>query len=216
MNKPNIFNYATSELSQDAIICYILEWTKIENKAFNENLHTLGIDFLSSLFEKFKDIETPNEYQKIEIIKQYENIDVLCIINDEYSIIIEDKTNTKNHSDQLKRYFDKVSKNFSKTKVLPIYFKTGDQSNYKNVEDNGYKIYLRKDFLNILTSVKYSNDIIEIIQNTYKILKMELIVIKQNLLIHGHGMLGKAFTLSFKKNLKMGTGIMFQIDRVDF
>jgi hypothetical protein len=30
MNKPNIFNYATSELSQDAIICYILEWAKIE------------------------------------------------------------------------------------------------------------------------------------------------------------------------------------------
>jgi len=161
MNKPNIFNYATSELSQDAIICYILEWAKIENKAFNENLHTLAINFLSSLFKKFKDIEAPKEYQKIEIIKQYENIDVLCIINDEYSIIIEDKTNTKNHSDQLKRYFDKVSKNFSKTKVLPIYFKTGDQSNYKNVEDNGYKIYLRKDFLNILTSVKYSNDIIE-------------------------------------------------------
>jgi len=30
MKKPNIFNYATSELSQDAIICYILEWAKKE------------------------------------------------------------------------------------------------------------------------------------------------------------------------------------------
>ena len=37
MNKPNLFNYATSELSQDAIICYILEWAKIESKEINEN-----------------------------------------------------------------------------------------------------------------------------------------------------------------------------------
>ncbi|MFK7780517.1 MAG: PD-(D/E)XK nuclease family protein [Candidatus Gracilibacteria bacterium] len=160
MNKPNIFSYATSELSQDAVICYILEWAKIENKELNNDLHNLAINFLNSLFDKFEGIKRPTEYEKIEIKKQYENIDILCIINDKYSIIIEDKTNTKNHSDQLKRYFEKVKANFSDTEILPIYFKTGDQSNYEDV-DKKYKIYLRKDFLNILTSLKYKNDIIE-------------------------------------------------------
>ncbi len=161
MNKPNIFNYATSELSQDAIICYILEWAKIENKEINENLYNLGISFINSLFNNSNQIDKPNTYHKIEIKKQYKNIDILCIINDEYSIIIEDKTNTKNHSDQLKRYFDEIKKDFSNTKILPIYFKTGDQSNFDNVKENGYSIYSRKDFLNVLNNKNYKNDVIE-------------------------------------------------------
>ena len=41
MNKPNIFTYVTSELSQDAIICYLLEWAKIENKKSNEKISLL-------------------------------------------------------------------------------------------------------------------------------------------------------------------------------
>ncbi len=127
MNKPNIFNYATSELSQDAIICYILEWAKIENKDINEDLYNLGIEFINSLFDNFNQINKPNTYHKIEIKKQYKNIDILCIVNNEYSIIIEDKTNTKNHSDQLKRYFEEIKKDFNKTKILPIYFKTGEK-----------------------------------------------------------------------------------------
>ena len=161
MNKPNIFKYATSELSQDAIICYLLEWAKIEYQELNKNLHNLAINFIDSLFDKFEDIEKPLKYNKIEIKKQYENIDVLCIINDKYSIIIEDKTNTKNHSDQLKRYYKKVEINFSNTKILPIYFKTGDQSNYDNVIKNNYKIYLRQDFLKVLKIIDSNNDIIQ-------------------------------------------------------
>ncbi len=161
MNKPNIFNYATSELSQDAIICYILEWAKIENKDINEDLYNLGIEFINSLFDNFNQINKPNTYHKIEIKKQYKNIDILCIVNNEYSIIIEDKTNTKNHSDQLKRYFEEIKKDFNKTKILPIYFKTGDQSNYDNVKEKGYSIYGRKDFLNVLNNANYKNDVIE-------------------------------------------------------
>jgi len=161
MNKPNIFKYATSELSQDAIICYLLEWAKIEYQELNKNLHNLAINFIDSLFDKFEDIEKPLKYNKIEIKKQYENIDVLCIINDKYSIIIEDKTNTKNHSDQLKRYYKEVEINFSNTKILPIYFKTGDQSNYDNVIKNNYKIYLRQDFLKVLKIIDSNNDIIQ-------------------------------------------------------
>lgn len=161
MGKPSIFKYATNELSQDAIICYILEYAKIENKKENEQLHILALNFIDSLFEKFVGITKPLKYEKIEIKKQYENIDVLCIINDKYSIIIEDKTNTENHSNQLKRYFDKVKVNFRDTEILPIYFKTGDQSNYKNVTDNNYELYLREDLLKILNLHITNNDILD-------------------------------------------------------
>ena len=161
MNKPNIFDYATSELSQDAVICYILEWAKIENKAENEKLYELAVGFLNSIFDKFKDIKKPNNYQKIDITKQYKNIDVLCVVNNKYAIIIEDKTNTKNHSDQLKRYFEIIEKDFSEAEIMPVYFKTGDQSNYDDVIKKNYKVYTRKDFLSVLENKSYTNEIIE-------------------------------------------------------
>ena len=82
MNVPNLFKYATSELSQDAIICYLLEWAKEEHKENDVQLHILATNFLDSLFEKFKDIHKPEKYKKIEIKKQYKHIDILCIVND--------------------------------------------------------------------------------------------------------------------------------------
>ena len=36
--------------------------------------------------------------------KQYKSIDVLLTVNDKYKIIIEDKTYTSEHDDQLNRY----------------------------------------------------------------------------------------------------------------
>ena len=165
MFQPNLFRYATTELSQDAIICYILEWAKVENKVNNENLHNLAIEFIDSLFDKFSIIPKPTNYTKIEIKKQYKKIDILCIINDEYSIIIEDKTNTKNHSDQLKRYKIQIKEDLPKTQILPIYFKTGDQSDYNDVIKNGYKVYLRQDFLEVLNTYSTDNNIIDDYKN---------------------------------------------------
>ena len=156
---PNLFTYATSELSQDAIICWLLEWAKSENKEVNNALHIVGVSFLDSLFAKFEDKEKPSHYRSIKIYKQYKNIDVLCVVNDEYALIIEDKTNTKNHSKQLEKYLSEMKKEYMGNKILPIYFKTGDQSNYASVSDKGYKVYLRKDFLSVL-ALPFKNDIL--------------------------------------------------------
>lgn len=181
MQKPNLFSYATSELSQDAIICWLLEWGKPENKDINLVLHQIAKLFLDSLFDKSDDIETPSQYHTIKIIKQHKSIDVLCLVNDQYALIIEDKTNTKNHSNQLKRYLENTINEFDTMKVLPIYFKTGDQSHYDNV-DKAYKIYLRRDFLKVLQS-DCSSDIlvdyrrylqkIEDSINSYKVLPLD-------------------------------------------
>jgi len=150
MAKPNLFTYATSELSQDAMICWLLEWAKPENKNLDNQLHNMAITFMNSLFDKFDNIERPTDYHTIEIKKQYNNIDIVCIVNNRYVLLLEDKTNTKNHSNQLERYLTNTQEEFTQKVVLPIYFKTGDQSNYNNVVKHGYKVYLRQDFLKVL------------------------------------------------------------------
>ena len=43
MESPNIFEYATSELSQDAVICYFAEWA---NPIYKEHL-AKGIRLIS-------------------------------------------------------------------------------------------------------------------------------------------------------------------------
>ena len=95
----------------------------------------------------------------MEVETQDENIDVLCIVNNEFPIIIEDKTRTSNHGDQLAEYFsviknrkdEKGNLRYKVEDIIPIYFKTYDQSCYKNVVDrNKYQPFTRADFLVIL------------------------------------------------------------------
>jgi len=144
MTKPNIFNFATSELSQDAFICWIISWF---NYPQEENLHQVAICLLRELTKgKILKID------KIKIEKQYKKIDILVRINDEYALLIEDKVNTKDHSNQLEQYIQILSSEYKKENIIPIYFKTGDQSSFETIGKAGYKIFLRKDFLNVLES----------------------------------------------------------------
>ena len=147
---PNLFNFATSELSQDAFICWLASWANSANKNFDEALHNTSKYFLDRLFEKHG-AQKPEKYNSIEVKKQDNHIDVLIIINKEFAIIVEDKVNTTNHSNQLKIYLDKIlKKDFKPNNIIPIYLKTGDQSNYKDVRNKGYSPFIRTDFLNVL------------------------------------------------------------------
>ena len=105
--------------------------------------------------------------EKVEIRKQYKNIDILCVINDRFPIIIEDKTNTGTHSGQLKRYYEQICdiKEYKECDIIRIFFKTHDQSDYKKVENDGYRVFSRTDFLRILNQyTKTDSDI----YNDYK------------------------------------------------
>lgn len=157
MDRPNLFSFATKELSQDAFICWLLSWAKPENKDLDANLHACGVALIHKFFEKQGKISP--EIKSIEVKRQFKNIDALCIVNDEFPIIIEDKTTSKNHSGQLVRYFDAVKDLKDKNKnprykpenIICIYFKTHDQANYINIKDtHKYQPFTRKDFLTIL------------------------------------------------------------------
>lgn len=157
---PNLFNFATSELSQDAFIYWLLSWAAPEYKKADVLLHACAIGFIKSLFEKHS-IELPREIISIEVVKQDNNIDVLCVVNEEYVVIIEDKIGTKNHSNQLERYLEDVKgRGYDMGKILPIYFKTEEQSDYSDVLNKGYKVFFREDFLEVLNGYEGENSIL--------------------------------------------------------
>jgi hypothetical protein len=154
-NQPNIFNYATSELSQDAFIAWLLSWSNKEYKTENKQLHQLGLDFLQSLLAKQNIVIS--EISNLEIKTQFYKIDVFVSFqmdNRHYGVIIEDKVHTIDHNNQLERYINKIKELNSKTVIVPVYFKTGYQHCYKDVIKNKYHPYTIKDFIEVLDNGK--------------------------------------------------------------
>lgn len=149
MSQPNLFNFATSELSQDAFICWLLSWANEEHRSVSEPLHQTAVALLHRLLE-LGNVPKPQSIRSIEIDRQHKYIDILVLVNQDIAIIIEDKTSTMEHSGQLGRYFDQVRTEHGDRTIARIYFKTGDQSNYDSIAEAGYACFLRRDFLEIL------------------------------------------------------------------
>lgn len=155
MKKPNIFEIATKELSQDAFITWLLKWADDSCKNLDEDLHQCGKEFVSALIKK----QNPNfseSINKVEAGRQWKKIDVWAKVNDKYLIIIEDKINSRDHSEQLKRYKEFAEEKWNgnnKEKPICIYLKTGNEckANLKKIKDKKeYYIFDRKDFINLL------------------------------------------------------------------
>lgn len=144
--EPNLFDYAYSELSQDAVLAWLLAWA---DDRCTGALHTCGRRFLASLFAKHE-LTLPDSVA-VEIKQQSHRIDVLAIVNKRYYIVIEDKTWTSEHDDQLARYLDEIQKEEggAEREPVPIYFKIENQSDYGPAEKAGYAVYTRKDFLSL-------------------------------------------------------------------
>lgn len=148
IHKPNLFEFATSELSQDAFLCWLLSWSQDIYQSVERELHEVAVDYISLIFAEHQ-IKAP-VIKKIHIIKQFKSLDVLAIVNDRYAILIEDKTYTKHHSNQLIRYRDSVKQTYPNLIQLPIYYKIADQSHYDLVYSAGYKVINRKMMLKVL------------------------------------------------------------------
>lgn len=150
--KPNLFSYATSELSQDAVICWLLAWAVEPNEGSESALHQVGVEVLSALFHK-AGRHFPSAIDSIKVERQVDGIDILCTVNGHIAVLIEDKVGTKEHSGQLDRYLKKISeKGRGFTAIIPIYLQTGDQSSYNKVRQSNYHVFLRRDFLKVLES----------------------------------------------------------------
>ena len=163
MGKPNLFSYATSELSQDAFICWLLSWASPKYKDMDAELYNCSRNLIE-LFFKEHGKNMPTDISDIEVRSQYKRIDALCIVHSKeakYAIVIEDKTVTKNHSDQLIRYLEVVKQEgFAEENIIPIYYKTGDQSDYSDVIGKGYRPISRESVIAVLSEYKGKNSIL--------------------------------------------------------
>lgn len=155
MLTPNLFNYATSELSQDAFLLWLLDWANPDYEKADCELHKAAQVFVRKM------IDIPNDWQikSVKCYKQKYHIDVLAVINGEYALIIEDKTATKEHGKQIKKYSNCLKKDpeFRKLMQRCVYYKSGNESraSIRKLENfyegKNLKIMMRKEVFDILS-----------------------------------------------------------------
>lgn len=156
MTSPNLFDVATSELSQDAFITWLLLWGDPKYKQINAHLHNCSVGFIQNL------LNTTEEISSVEVGRQWNHIDVWAKINDKYFLIIEDKKGTQEHSNQLARYKSSVEKEFTDKayNIIPVYYKMDEQSNFSAVQRAGYSVFSRKQMLSVLDAYTEAHDVL--------------------------------------------------------
>lgn len=148
--KPNLFSFATSELSQDAVLCWLLSWADPSCVTVNASLNHIAVQLIQGIYQKLAK-PFPESLKSVKVRRQVHSIDIFCVINETDAVLIEDKTGTQQHSNQLERYKAVVVEklHFQEDRVLPIYIQTGDQSDYSEATKHGYSILTRRDLLNV-------------------------------------------------------------------
>ena len=158
MNKPNLFEIGTNELAQDAFLTWLISYADnqyIEHKELN----TLAKDFIKMIIG--------NENLNIEQVycwRQWEKIDISVTVNKKYFIIIEDKTGTNQHGNQLANYKEKAQNhcNENNLELVCVFLKTRDDSTYivNSIERENYKYISRNDLLSLFEKHSHiKNDI---------------------------------------------------------
>ena len=127
----NIFSFATNELSQDAFICWCLNWINMPVRDDNASGRQFGARFLSRLLHEAYDVSKVNQ---VYIFRQLLNIDVLVLVPElQVALIIEDKTSSQEHGNQINRYKYLLSKTFESNQYsgLDIYQHLSDDNKGK-------------------------------------------------------------------------------------
>jgi hypothetical protein len=158
--EPNIFKIATKELSQDAFFVWLFQWADENVKSENKALIETSKDLIRLLINQNSDYAI----NKVVVFKQWHNIDICVQVNEEYFVVIEDKTGTHEHSKQLERY-KAVAENYNKDKnfkLCLIYLKTGNESlsRLKQITAKDYIVIDRGTVLSIISKQQIQNDIL--------------------------------------------------------
>lgn len=167
MNKPNLFDFATSELSQDAFIAWLLTWSNKEYAEIDKNLNACAIDFVRKLLKKDNyNVET------VKVETQWKHTDISAEVNGEYFLLIEDKTGTTESASNLK-YVEMAEKHYENTnfEVVPVYFKMEEQGDYSALIKARYDIFTRQRMLSILEEYPVAVNQNDILFDYYRYLK---------------------------------------------
>ena len=172
MERNNIFNFATSELSQDAFICWLCNWVNFDDNILSEDekkLKLLATEFIEKMLgEKLEDrkVNIKRQYQKIDVLLEIQNKTEFITNENEKNpvvdiyVIIEDKVGTGLHGNQQKTYRDLISEknekdNGSRAKIKVVYYKIYDEDNMERLKENGVNVILgRENILELLKEYK--------------------------------------------------------------
>ena len=155
--KNNLFNYATSELSQDAFICWLASHALVDCDgnyiSSDDVLRECALQMLVMFVPEFKG----KKFDLLSVERQVKKTDVLLTViceGKKYAVIVEDKTYTSEHSNQLLTYKDEIEVMFKEQKetveIKGVYYKTWYQSDLQNVLDANYLVVLREDVLKLM------------------------------------------------------------------
>lgn len=164
----NLFSFATSELSQDAFFCWSLNWLAVK-----EDTEDPYYKYGKAMLDLFLGNNKKDEYTDVLIKKQFvvefkrnENnnpiktdttfgekakgiIDILVLFKDgnvPHALIIEDKTHTSEHSNQIAMYKNNLPATLKNSNDAEI-------ETYKNLSSkNIYTAYVK-------TGIMYSDDL---------------------------------------------------------
>lgn len=161
MKKPNIFSIATSELSQDAFFAWLVAWADHRNS--DHPLQQIGAAFVHFLINK--QMQYSKEIINISSGRQWNGIDVWAKVNREILIVIEDKRNASEHSDQLIRYKAFSDKWCQEHGFIPVYLfiKTFSQSKSANyeVEKKSFSVIDREALLRFFADQNIDHPILQ-------------------------------------------------------
>ncbi len=216
---PNLFSYAPDEKTQDGFISWMLAWAvATDDQSKNDpGLRKYGLVLLNSFFEKAGKT-APKEIKSFEINRQHKidvgkkkrgSIDILCVIKGEteiYPIIIEDKVATKDHHNQLSNYLTAIKKDYQEciNNILPIYFKTYDESDYSGVESKNYTPFLRADILAVLAEYNGKDSILCNYRNYLQEIENEVQSYRTKNIADWNGRQWTGFYIEVKNRLKTG------------
>tara|TARA_B100000242_G_scaffold284081_2_gene246994 strand:- start:5778 stop:6773 length:996 start_codon:yes stop_codon:yes gene_type:complete len=128
-SNPNIFEFATKELSQDAFICWLIAWSKNTEAQMcsgsNKHIYNASQKFLELLLGK----EYESGIQVGDVQQQKYHTDIIVEFTNGKCLLIEDKINAIATEEQVNAYAELIKRNSSNVSNLctPVLLITGNQ-----------------------------------------------------------------------------------------
>ena len=147
-----------------------MRWADPHFRERNGALHLAGRALLERIGQESKEGSLPEPIRSVEPVRGKQHMDVVCHINsgddDHTAILVEDKIDTVERGDQMRRYRELIGKKLPDDRILSVYLKTGDQSHtsLSAIEKRGNAVLLRKDLLNMLegrSEARAASDILD-------------------------------------------------------
>ena len=160
---PNLYEFATKELAQDATIAYLLAWADPAYRESHPRLHTLGTELLRSLLQT-QEVDLP-QIKTLCIGTQVYRIDIVVLINaGEHGIllIIEDKVSAQEGPNQIEGYIETAKEKYSGQydRLVAVYLKTGNESKANLPDEGKCGRFMRRDLLKILNGFQDTRNVI--------------------------------------------------------